>query len=51
METYLHDSFGAEPAFVCLVAEESATVVGYVTYHHSYDVDSAARSLTIDDFW
>ncbi len=50
-ETYLRDGFGAEPAFFCLVAEASATVVGYVIYHYGYDVDMAARTLTIVDFF
>ena len=50
-KTYLRDGFGADPAFYCLVAEESATVVGYVIYHYGYDVDMAARTLTIVDFF
>jgi GNAT superfamily N-acetyltransferase len=50
-QTYRRDGFGANPAFYCLVAEQSAAVVGYVIYHYGYDVDMAARTLTIVDFF
>jgi GNAT superfamily N-acetyltransferase len=50
-EAYVRDGFGAHPAFFALVAEQDATVVGYMIYHYSYDVDTAARTLTISDLF
>ena len=47
----LRDGFGAEPAFSGLVAEANNEVVGYLFYHHGYDIDRGGRVLYIIDLF
>jgi GNAT superfamily N-acetyltransferase len=49
--TYLRDGFGEEPAFLALVAEFDAVVVGYAILHLGYDTDYSRREAYLDDLF
>lgn len=49
--TILRDGFGADPAFRVLVAEIGAELVGYASYHATYDSDVASRDLWLVDLY
>lgn len=49
--SYRRDGFGPDPAFSGLVADTGTDLVGYLFYHHGYDVDDAARVLYVIDFY
>ena len=51
VEQYLRDGFGEQPAFAGLVAELGGGVVGYLLYHHAYDIDRGGRYLHIFDLF
>ena len=50
-EQYLRDGFGEDPAFAGLIAELEGQAVGYLLYHHSYDIDRGGRFLYIFDLF
>ena len=45
------DAFGADPAFRVLVAEIGSELVGYASYHATYDSDVASRDLWLVDLY
>lgn len=49
--TILREGFGADPAFRVLVAEIGADLVGYASYHATYDSDVASRDLWLVDLY
>jgi diamine N-acetyltransferase len=50
-EIYLRDGFGDRPAFSGFVAERGDEILGYLLYHHGYDVDYATRTLHVVDLY
>ncbi len=48
---YRRDGFGLVPAFFGLVAQSNANLIGYLLYNFGYDVELAARTLTIIDLY
>jgi ribosomal protein S18 acetylase RimI-like enzyme len=51
VEAFRRDGFGADPAFVGIIAELGGAPAGYLLYHFGYDVDRAARLLHVADLW
>lgn len=49
--TYIRDGFGSYAAFSGIVAEIDGEVVGYLLYHHGYDIDHGGRILYMVDFY
>lgn len=50
-DAYRRDGFGSAPAFFGLVAQSREKILGYLLYHHGYDVDFAARVLHVIDLY
>jgi len=50
-DTYLRDGFGPGAAFSGIVAEIDSKVVGYLLYHHGYDLDHGGRILYLVDLY
>jgi ribosomal protein S18 acetylase RimI-like enzyme len=50
-KVYLHDEFGANPAFSGIVGEQAREISGYLLYHFGYDADHAARTLHVVDLY
>ena len=48
-QVYLRDGFGANPAFVGIVALLDQQMVGYLLYNFGYDTDRALRYLFVLD--
>jgi GNAT superfamily N-acetyltransferase len=50
-QAYLRDGFGPQPAFLGIVAEENARIIGYLLYHPGYDTDRAEKLLYVVDLY
>lgn len=50
-EQYVREGFGESPAFDGLIAETEGKAVGYLLYHHAFDLDRGGRYLHIFDLF
>ena len=50
-DTFLRDGFGPGASFSGIVAEIDGKVVGYLLYHHGYDLDHGGRVLYLVDLY